>query len=110
MLWDFILVGGGLSGSVLSNQLLQQDPTRRILLVEAGLSALNDPSVLYANSTNSTSGIGGIYDWNITSVPQVHADNRTISLPQGKALGGGTVINAGEYLVWVCISPCRQEY
>lgn len=98
MLWDFILVGGGLSGSVLSNQLLQQDPTRKILLVEAGLSALDDPSVLYANSTNSTSGIGGIYDWNITSVPQVHADNRAISLPQGKALGGGTVINAGEYV------------
>ncbi|KAG6367625.1 hypothetical protein INS49_001818 [Diaporthe citri] len=98
MLWDFILVGGGLSGSVLSNQLLQQDPTRRILLVEAGSSALSDPSVMYANSTNSTSGIGGIYDWNITSVPQVYADNRTISLPQGKALGGGTVINAA---IWI---------
>lgn len=98
MLWDFILVGGGLSGSVLSNQLLKQDPTRRILLVEAGPSALSDHSVVYANSTNSTSGIGGIYDWNITSVPQIHADDRTISLPQGKALGGGTVINAGEYI------------
>lgn len=109
MLWDFILVGGGLSGSVLSNQLLQQDPTRRILLVEAGLSALNDPSVLYANSTNSTSGIGGIYDWNITSVPQVHANNRTISLPQGKALGGGTVINAGKHVTWLRISLRRRE-
>lgn len=95
MLWDYIIVGGGLSGSVLSNRLLEySNNSLNILLIEAGPSADNDASVVWYNSTNL---MGGEYDWNLTSVPQAHVSNRTIDLPQGKALGGGTVINGGMF-------------
>lgn len=92
MLWDYIFVGGGLSASVTSNRLLSQDPSLKILVVEAGPNANNDPSVVYPNSTNL---IGGEYDWKYKTVPQVHLDKRQIDVPCGKALGGGTVINSG---------------
>lgn len=92
MLWDYIIVGGGLSGSVISNRLWEGDNSLNILVVEAGPNANADPSVVWTNSTN---GIGGEYDWNITSVAQVNLDDRNVSLPVGKALGGGTVINGG---------------
>jgi len=91
MLWDYIIVGGGLSGSVVSNRLLQQDSSLKILLIEAGPNA-NDQN-LWPNATDT---IGGTYDWKLTSIPQVHVDNRPVTLAQGKALGGGTLINMGE--------------
>lgn len=98
MIFDFIVVGGGLAASVVSNRLLEQDPSRKILVVEAGPDANCDASLIWPNATNT---IGGTYDWNISSVPQVNADNRNISLPVGKALGGGTVINSGKsYRSW----------
>ncbi|KAJ4164933.1 hypothetical protein LMH87_006586 [Akanthomyces muscarius] len=92
MLWDYIFVGGGLSAAVTSNRLLNHDPALKILVVEAGANANNDPSVTYPNSTNL---IGGEYDWKYKTVPQFHLGNRQIDLPCGKALGGGTVINSG---------------
>lgn len=44
--------------------------------------------------------IGGTYDWKLISIPQVHVDNRTVTLAQEKALGGGTLINMGGYDIW----------
>lgn len=91
MLWDYIVVGGGLSGSVISHRLLQQDLARNILVVEAGKNPIGDSSIIWPNSTNT---VGGIYDWNISTVPQIHLNNRSIALGQGKGLGGGTIINS----------------
>lgn len=93
MLWDYIVVGGGIGGSVVSNRLLTNDSSLQILVIEAGPNANDDPSVVWPNSTNT---VGGTYDWNYTYVPQVHADNRSVTLAAGKALGGGTVINLGK--------------
>ena len=41
--------------------------------------------------------IGGIYDWNIGSVPQTQLNGATRALPVGHVVGGGTVING---MVW----------
>ncbi|KAJ0387993.1 hypothetical protein COL922a_001274 [Colletotrichum nupharicola] len=86
-LWDFIVVGGGLAGSVISNRLLHKDPSLRILLVEA---------IAYPNTST---GAGSDLDWGYASVPQVNLDNRSIASPAGKALGGGIAIN-GDYDLW----------
>lgn len=67
MLWDYIVVGGGLSGSVVSNRLLEYNNSLNIIVIEAGPNANNDPSIVWYNSTNT---MGGAYDWNLTSVPQ----------------------------------------
>lgn len=92
--WDYIVVGGGLAGSVLSNRLLALDNAAKILVIEAGPNANNQTNVLYANSTNL---VGGTYDWNYYSVPQVNVGNREIQSAAGKALGGGSVINTCEH-------------
>ncbi|KAK5989636.1 GMC-type oxidoreductase acuG [Cladobotryum mycophilum] len=95
MLWDYIFVGGGLSASVASNRLFTLDPSLKILVIEAGANANNDPSIVYPNSTNL---IGGSYDWNYNTVPQVNLDNRKVNLPCGKGLGGGTIINSAGWV------------
>lgn len=101
MLWDYIIVGGGLSGSVISHRLFEQDPTRKVLVVEAGKNPIGDPSIVWNNSTNT---LGGTYDWNISTVPQINLNNRSIAIGQGKGLGGGTIINSCQcpvHRIWI---------
>ena len=38
--------------------------------------------------------MGGIYDWNLATVPQPQLDGASRPLPQGKVLGGGSILNA----------------
>ena len=38
--------------------------------------------------------IGGIYDWDLETVPQIQLDGSTRPMPQGKVLGGGSILNA----------------
>lgn len=102
MLWDIIVVGGGLAGSVISNRLAEYRPELNILVIEAGVNANDREDIVWPNSTNT---MGGDFDWKLSSVPQAHVGNRSINLAQGKALGGGTVINMGNAflnLVYIC--------
>lgn len=40
------------------------------------------------------SNIGGLYDWNLGTAPQTFLDGLPRPLPQGKVLGGGSILNA----------------
>lgn len=91
--WDYIVVGGGLAGSVVSNRLLALDSSAKILLIEAGPNVDNRTDIVWANSTNT---IGGDFDWDYYSLPQANLDGRQIQSAAGKALGGGSVINTCE--------------
>ncbi|KAM0429220.1 hypothetical protein ACHAPT_006434 [Fusarium lateritium] len=93
-LWDYIVVGGGIAGSVVSNQLLRLDPSLKIMLIEAGP---NTHEVKDIEWLNMESAIGGPYDWGWSSIPQVHLDNRSIVSPVGKGLGGGSIINGAAW-------------
>ncbi|EXF72998.1 GMC oxidoreductase [Colletotrichum fioriniae PJ7] len=115
-LWDCIVVGGGIAGSVVSNWLLQQDPTLKILLVEAGTNTHAVENIEWIDMNNA---IGGEYDWGFSSVPQTHLDNREIVSPVGKGLGGGTIINGAawarghkvDYDIWADrVSDQRWSY
>lgn len=90
IVWDYIVVGGGLAGTVTSNRLLALDNAARILILEAGPNVDNRTDILYTNSANL---IGGDFDWNYYSLPQANLDGREIQSAAGKALGGGSVIN-----------------
>ncbi|CZR59982.1 related to alcohol oxidase [Phialocephala subalpina] len=90
-IWDFIVVGGGLAGSVLASRLHQYNPSLSILLLEAGPSVANNTAIPFANDTNL---IGSALDWGYLTVPQSGLNNRTLINPAGKALGGGTAINS----------------
>ena len=96
MLWDYIVVGGGLAGSVLSNRLLGLQPSAKIIVIEAGANANARDDVLWHNSTNL---LGGDFDWRYRTVPQASADGREVGIAAGKALGGGTVINKCTYIL-----------
>jgi len=40
------------------------------------------------------SDVGGIYDWDLVTVPQTQLDGGVRPMPQGKVLGGGSILNA----------------
>ncbi|KAI1113072.1 putative GMC oxidoreductase [Nemania sp. NC0429] len=94
-IWDYIFVGGGLAASVVSSRLSQLNNGLKILVLEAGPNANDEPSIVWPNSTNL---IGGGFDWKDSTVSQLHLDGRQVSLATGKALGGGTVINGGGWV------------
>jgi choline dehydrogenase len=41
--------------------------------------------------------IGGQYDWNLLTINQSQLDGKPRALPQGRVLGGGSILNA---MVW----------
>ncbi|KAI1841383.1 hypothetical protein JX266_012394 [Neoarthrinium moseri] len=96
--YDYIVVGGGLTGSVVASRLIQHDASLKIVVIEAGGDTLDREDIMMQDMGNSLHLIGGDLDWKILSVPQKHADGRTLVLPQGKGLGGGTTINGGGWI------------
>lgn len=37
--------------------------------------------------------VGTKYDWNLSYVPQTELKDRVVAIPQGKVVGGGSVLN-----------------
>lgn len=78
-----------------------------VLLLEAGPADDSEPIVNVPGFIGDN--IGGTYDWNLSTVPQVYLDGRRRNIPQGRALGGGTILNGmlwsrggqGDYQDWV---------
>lgn len=68
--YDFVIVGGGTAGLVVANR-LTENPSTRVLVLEAGTNRLNDPRI-------TIPGLGPAafededFDWNFRSCPQVH--------------------------------------
>lgn len=90
--YDYIIVGGGVAGVTLAAR-LSEDSHTSVLLLEAGSyeNFLTDiPFVVPALQ-------GTAIDWQFRSTPQNHScrliDGRQSHWPQGKALGGTSVLN-----------------
>ncbi|KAF0316327.1 glucose dehydrogenase [Colletotrichum asianum] len=93
MLWDYIVVGGGLAGSVVSNRLLGLNTSLNILVIDAGPNANDRQDIVWPNGTG-----GADLRWSVPTVPQVNLNNRTLDIFLGTGLGGGTLINAGNWV------------
>ncbi|TVY36012.1 Dehydrogenase [Lachnellula occidentalis] len=71
--YDYIIVGGGVSGLVVANR-LTEDPTVTVLVLEAGPLDNNEETILYP--IDSGYGLGTKYDWNLWTAPQTSLDGR----------------------------------
>ena len=93
--WDYIVVGGGSAGCVLASR-LSEDPSKRILLLDAGR---NDRH-LYTRVP-----AGQMYafprpdmNWLYMSEPDPSRGDRIDIWPAGKIIGGGSAINGMMYV------------
>ncbi|KAI0469214.1 choline dehydrogenase [Xylaria cf. heliscus] len=93
---DYIIVGGGLTGSIIASRLSQSPQKPKVILLEAG----SDPSgnSAAASFLSGLSLLGGEFDYAYRSEPVTNTANRIHTLNSGKALGGGTLINYGGWL------------
>ena len=89
--FDYVIVGAGSAGCVLANR-LTEDPTAKVLLLEAG-GRDTDPLI------HIPLGVGKMWDhrahdWGYDTEPEPELNNRKIEMMRGKVLGGSSSINA----------------
>ncbi len=93
--FDYVIVGAGSAGCVLTNR-LSEDPATTVLVIEAG-GPDRDPWI------QIPLGWGKIlterrHDWMYFTEPEPNCDNRVIECARGKVLGGSSSINAMAYV------------
>ncbi|KAK0119720.1 hypothetical protein ONS95_011156 [Cadophora gregata] len=88
--YDYIIVGGGVSGLVVANR-LTEDPNVTVLVLEAG--DLDDYEDLILFPIEDGYGLGTKYDWNLWTVPQTYLDGASRPYDMGRGVGGGSLIN-----------------
>ena len=93
MEFDFIIIGGGSAGAVLAAR-LSENPSARVLLLEAGGRDRHPLFHLPAGFAKMTKGIGS---WGWQTVPQRHMKDKVIRYTQARVIGGGSSINAQIY-------------
>ena len=95
MSFDFVIVGAGSAGCVLASR-LSEDPSKRVLLLEAGPRDTN----LWIHVPL---GYGKLFartdvNWAYQSEPEPTLNGRRIFTPRGKVLGGSSSINGMVYV------------
>ncbi|NMM43417.1 choline dehydrogenase [Rhodospirillaceae bacterium KN72] len=93
--YDYVIVGAGTAGCVLANR-LTEDPSVRVLLLEAGGSDryhwVQIPvGYLYCIGNPRT-------DWLMKTEPEAGLNGRALVYPRGKVLGGCTSVNGMIYM------------
>jgi choline dehydrogenase len=93
--FDYVIVGAGTAGCLLANR-LSKDPSKRVLLIEAGRHDdyhwIHIPvGYLYCIGNART-------DWLYSTEPDAGLNGRQLRYPRGKTLGGSSSINGMIYM------------
>ncbi len=93
--FDFIVVGSGSAGGIVAAR-LAEDPSRRVLVLEAGP---RDNSLLFHIPAAMRHAYNAPkYNWNFETEPEPYLNNRRLVQPRGRVLGGSSSINGQLYL------------
>jgi choline dehydrogenase-like flavoprotein len=92
--YDYVIVGAGSAGCVLASR-LSEDPSTRVLLIEAGGKDRSTNIKIPAAFPNQ---FHTKLDWDYATEPEPHVDNRSQYIPRGKSLGGSSSMNAMLYV------------
>ena len=90
--YDFVIVGGGSAGCVLANR-LSEDPSTRVLVLEAGRPDYLWDVYIHMPAALSFPIGNRFYDWKYESEPEPNMHGRRIYHARGKVLGGSSSIN-----------------
>lgn len=93
--WDYIIVGAGSAGCVLANR-LTEDGKNSVLLLEAG--GRNNSILINMPTALSYPMASPEYNWGYSSNPEAALNDRQITCPRGKGLGGTSSINGMVYV------------
>ncbi|TDL21811.1 GMC oxidoreductase [Rickenella mellea] len=93
--FDYVIVGGGTAGLTLAAR-LTEDPTNKVLVLEAGPENLNDPAILTPAPPGLTMN-NPKYAWPFKTVPQPGLGGREMPMQRGRMLGGSSGLN---FLLW----------
>lgn len=95
--FDVIVVGAGSGGGILAPR-LTDDPSRRVLLLEAGPDFPDELALLpgfYSGGHQLPNMFVADHDWGYASEPLPDNNGgRVIRLPRGKLVGGSSMVNA----------------
>ena len=94
--FDYIVVGAGSAGCVLANR-LSADPSKRVLLLEAGG---RDNWIWFHIPVGYLFAIGNARaDWLMKTEPEPGLNGRSLNYPRGKVIGGSSAINGMIYML-----------
>jgi choline dehydrogenase-like flavoprotein len=90
--FDYVIVGGGLTGLVTAAR-LTEDPKVSVLVLEYGIiDRSNVTQIPYYGTVLNTAGLRSII-----SAPEPHLDNRQYAVRASQIAGGGTQVNGMQW-------------
>ena len=90
--YDFVIVGGGSAGCALAAR-LSEDPSNRVLVLEAGRPDWLLDVFIHMPAALAFPIGSRFYDWKYESEPEPYMGGRRVYHARGKVLGGSSSIN-----------------